>query len=125
MTAARTNAGDARNDPHRDWDIASIFSDEDGPDRQFRDEVRDWIDANCPDTLTNRLARFTPDELKPWHRKLFERGWIAPHWPKQFGGMGASVVQQLILYEEIGRARAPVPLSHGLNLVGPLIIEVG
>jgi alkylation response protein AidB-like acyl-CoA dehydrogenase len=107
------------------WDTATLFAADSEPDRQFRQNVRKWVTANCPENLRHRSSRFTPDELKPWHRKLFEKGWVAPHWPKEFGGMGGTVVQQLILYEEIGRAGAPVPLSHGLNLIGPLIIEVG
>lgn len=125
MTSPAAMTCDTRSGGRRGWDVASLFADENGPDRAFRDEVRAWVGANCPDALRNRSGRFTPAELKPWHRKLFERGWIAPHWPAQFGGMGATVVQQLILYEEIGRAGAPAPLSHGLNLVGPLIIEAG
>ena len=107
------------------WDIASLFSDDTVEDRNFRQEVRDWIAANCPRELCHRRHRIAPPELKPWHKKLFERGWIAPHWPKENGGMGASLTQQIILFEEIVRAGAPTPYPHGLNFIGPIIIQVG
>ena len=41
--------------------------------------VRGWIAANCPKDICDRPLRIDPPELKPWHRKLYERGWIAPH----------------------------------------------
>ncbi len=107
------------------WDNTTLFSDDNPADRAFRDEVRDWIAANCPKELCDRPLRIDPPELKPWHRKLYERGWIAPHWPKEVGGMGATLTQQIILFEEMSRVGAPTPYPHGLNFIGPLIIEAG
>ena len=109
----------------RPWDNTTLFSDDDPADRAFRAEVRDWIAANLPSDLCNRPFRIPPIELKPWHRKLFEKGWIAPHWPKAVGGMGATLTQQIILFEEISRVGAPTPYPHGLNFIGPLIIDAG
>jgi alkylation response protein AidB-like acyl-CoA dehydrogenase len=107
------------------WDNTTLFVDDDPADRAFRAEVRDWLAANLPAALCNRSTRIDPPELKPWHRKLYERGWIAPHWPKDHGGMGASLTQQIILFEEISRVGAPTPYPHGLNFIGPLIIDAG
>lgn len=107
------------------WDIASLFSDDTPEDKQFRAEVRDWVHDNCPRALCHCRHRIDPPELKPWHRLLYERGWIAPHWPKRYGGMGASLTQQIILFEEIVRAGAPTPYPHGLNFIGPIIIQAG
>jgi alkylation response protein AidB-like acyl-CoA dehydrogenase len=107
------------------WDNTTLFVDDDPADRAFRAEVRDWIAANLPSELCNRSRRIDPPELKPWHRKLYARGWIAPHWPKQYGGMGATLTQQIILFEEISRVSAPTPYPHGLNFIGPLIIDAG
>ncbi len=107
------------------WDVASLFSDDTPEDREFRAEARAWVAANCPRELCHRRHRIDPPALKPWHRKLFERGWIAPHWPKRYGGMGASLTQQIILFEEIVRAGAPTPYPHGLNFIGPIIIQAG
>jgi alkylation response protein AidB-like acyl-CoA dehydrogenase len=107
------------------WNNTTLFSDDNPADRAFREEVRDWIAANCPKDLCNRPLRIDPPELKPWHRKLYERGWIAPHWPKEAGGMGATLTQQIILFEEMSRIGAPTPYPHGLNFIGPLIVDVG
>jgi alkylation response protein AidB-like acyl-CoA dehydrogenase len=108
-----------------DWDNTSLFADDTAGDRAFRAEVRDWVSAHCPPGLRHRTKRIDPPELKPWHHMLFERGWIAPHWPKAHGGMGATLTQQLILFEEIARIGAPTPYPHGLNFIGPLIIDAG
>ncbi len=94
-------------------------------DGAFRAEVRAWLEENVPRDLCNRALRIEPDELKPWHRKLFEKGWIAPHWPRQYGGMGASLTEQIILYEEMANLGAPTPYPHGLNFLGPTLIEAG
>src|SRR3954469_22119554 len=107
------------------WDNTTLFVDDDPADRAFRQEVRGWIGENLPVDLCNRSTRVDPPELKPWHRKLYERGWIAPHWPKEYGGMGATLTQQIILFEEISRVGAPTPYPHGLNFIGPLIIDAG
>ena len=107
------------------WDNTTLFSDDNPADRAFREEVRAWIAANCPKELCDRPLRIDPPELKPWHRKLYERGWIAPHWPKSAGGMGATLTQQIILFEEMSRVGAPTPYPHGLSFIGPLIIDAG
>ena len=107
------------------WDNTTLFSDDNPADRAFREEVREWIAANCPKDICHRSLRIDPPELKPWHRKLYERGWIAPHWPKEAGGMGATLTQQIILFEEMSRIGAPTPYPHGLNFIGPLIIDAG
>ena len=59
------------------WDNTTLFSDDDPADAAFRAEVRTWIAANCPPELINRPDRVPPPDLRPWHRKLYERGWIA------------------------------------------------
>ena len=107
------------------WDNTTLFSDDNAEDRTFREEVREWVGANCPKDLLNRSLRIDPPDLKPWHRKLYERGWIAPHWPREVGGMGATLTQQIILFEEMSRIGAPTPYPHGLSFIGPLIVEVG
>jgi alkylation response protein AidB-like acyl-CoA dehydrogenase len=107
------------------WDNTTLFVDDNPADRAFRAEVREWIAQNLPAELCNRSQRIDPPDLKPWHRKLYERGWIAPHWPREYDGMGATLTQQIILFEEISRVGAPTPYPHGLNFIGPLIIDVG
>jgi alkylation response protein AidB-like acyl-CoA dehydrogenase len=63
--------------------------------------------------------------LREWRRKLQERGWIAPAWPKEYGGAGLSVKQQFILNEEFAEARAPAVGGMGITMVGPTLMAHG
>ncbi len=96
---------------------------------QFRDEVRAWLTDNVPKDWEERREepleqRF--DFLKIWQRKVYEGGWAGISWPKEYGGRGASLMQQVIFWEEMARASAP-PMANvlGLGLVGPTLIAFG
>ena len=100
-------------------------------EQRFRDEARAWFQANTPadwakrrDAEESMQARF--DYLRAWQRKLFDSGWAGVSWPKQYGGRGASVMEQVIFIEEMARAQAP-PMANvlGLGLIGPTIIAFG
>ena len=98
----------------------------DSPDEAaFRTEVRAWVEANLPATLRGRTNRPPPAELMPWYRALSRKGWIAPHWPKEYGGMGATLNQQIIMTEELARVGAPQMPAQGLNHIGPILMEFG
>jgi alkylation response protein AidB-like acyl-CoA dehydrogenase len=98
----------------------------DSPDEaSFRTEVRAWLEANLPPALRGRTNRPPPAELMPWYRTLSRKGWIAPHWPKQYGGMGATLNEQIIMAEELARIGAPQLPAQGLNHIGPILIEFG
>jgi alkylation response protein AidB-like acyl-CoA dehydrogenase len=98
----------------------------DSPDEAaFRLEVRTWLEANLPAALRGRTARPPPAELMPWYRTLSRKGWVAPHWPKQYGGMGATLNEQIIMGEELARIGAPQLPAQGLNHIGPILIEFG
>jgi alkylation response protein AidB-like acyl-CoA dehydrogenase len=91
-------------------------------EQAFRDEVRSFIAANKP---ANDPA--TAEETKAWHAKLAEKRWIGFSWPREFGGSGGSLIEQFILKEEMGAAKAP-PLGTdfmGLTWVGPSVIKYG
>jgi alkylation response protein AidB-like acyl-CoA dehydrogenase len=90
---------------------------------EFRKEVRAWLEANLPVGLRGRTMRPPPAELMPWYRTLSHKGWVAPHWPKQYSGMGATLNEQIILTEELARIGAPQLPAQGLNHIGPLLIE--
>jgi alkylation response protein AidB-like acyl-CoA dehydrogenase len=92
---------------------------------EFRNEVRTWLEANLPPALRGRTTRPPPAELMPWYRALSRKGWIAPHWPAQYGGMGASLNQQIIMTEELARIGAPQLPGQGLNHIGPILMEFG
>lgn len=94
-------------------------------DTAFRSEARAWLTANVPDALRHKTFRPLPEQGMPWYRALSERGWIAPHWPREHGGMGASPVRQVILMEEMARAGTPDFPTQGLNHIGPLLIARG
>ena len=91
----------------------------------FRNEVRTWIEANLPAPLRGRTNRPPPAELMPWYRTLSRKGWIAPHWPKEHGGMGATLNEQIIMTEELARVGAPQLPAQGLNHIGSILIEFG
>jgi alkylation response protein AidB-like acyl-CoA dehydrogenase len=91
----------------------------------FRVEVRTWLEANLPASLRGRTNRPPPAELMPWYCMLSRKGWVAPHWPKQYGGMGATLNEQIIMAEELARVGAPYLPAQGLNHIGPILIEFG
>ncbi len=98
-------------------------------ERQFRDELRAWLQANVPKDWN--AWREKPIEesfhyLRAWQRKLHEGGWAAVSWPKEYGGRSATLMQQAIFWEEMARVEAP-PMANtlGLGLIGPTIIAFG
>jgi alkylation response protein AidB-like acyl-CoA dehydrogenase len=92
---------------------------------EFRMEVRAWLEANLPAALRGRTTRPPPEELMPWYHALSRKGWIAPHWPKEYGGMGATLNEQIIMTEEFARIGAPQLPAQGLNHIGPILMEFG
>jgi alkylation response protein AidB-like acyl-CoA dehydrogenase len=94
-------------------------------EEEFRDELRGWIDANHP----GREPEGDQESFefrRDWQRKLNERGWAGLSWPAEYGGAGATLVEQAIFYEEIARAGAPA-MANGLALAmgGPTVIAHG
>jgi len=95
-------------------------------DEAFRLEVREWISINYPSDMQRHPARrLFWRETKPWFGRLSQNGWIAPAWPKEFGGMGLTGSRQLIMIEEIERFGAARFNDQGLLMLGPLIIRYG
>ncbi len=97
-------------------------------DQAFREEVRAFARANVPAEIARRVELgYHPlkEDLKRWNTVLFEKGWIAPNWPKEYGGPGWTPTQRNIFSEEMSLAFAPPPSTFGLNLVGPVIYTFG
>jgi alkylation response protein AidB-like acyl-CoA dehydrogenase len=90
-------------------------------DAAFRKEVRAWIATELPTRLRNLPTRPSVADALWWHCKLYERGWIAPSWPKEYGGMGCSVAQMIILHEELGSAGAPEISGQAIYHFGPIL----
>ncbi len=98
-------------------------------EKRFRDELRSWLEANVPKDWSEWREKPIEESfpyLKAWQRKLYEGGWAAVSWPKEYGGRGASLMQQSIFWEEMSRVEAP-PMANslGLGLIGPTIIAYG
>ena len=99
-------------------------------DLAFREEVRDFLAENLPERLKDGARRtpgvfVEPDIGMEWHRVLNERGWVAPHWPKEDGGTGWTPTQKFIFEKECALAGAPAISILGLRLVGPVICAFG
>jgi alkylation response protein AidB-like acyl-CoA dehydrogenase len=94
----------------------------------FRDEVRAWIDANLPTELRDKVLNYrelSKDDLLRWHKTLAQKGWIAPHWPKEWGGTDWTVVQRYIFEEECGAAGAPPIVPFGVRMCAPVLLRFG
>lgn len=93
----------------------------------FRHEVRTWLAAHPPPVLPPQLPLAEEVErLRAWQRELYSGGWLGVHWPREYGGRGASLAEHFILQEELARARAPELIGRiGVNLVGPTLIAHG
>ena len=98
-------------------------------ERQFRDEFRGWLETNVPRDWPEWREKPLEESfsyLRAWQRKLYEGGWAAVSWPKEYGGRSATLMQQAIFWEEMARLEAP-PMANalGLGLIGPTIIAFG
>ncbi len=103
----------------------SLFHRDTREEADFRKEVREWLEVNVPEETRHELDVTNPEVSREWHHKLWKRGWIAPHWPREYGGMGGAVEQQVILMEELARVGGPYVQPSGLNFLGFAIMEFG
>ncbi|BBZ42799.1 acyl-CoA dehydrogenase family protein [Mycobacterium parmense] len=98
---------------------------------KFRGELRDWLSANLtPELVAARRSAGRDDAtfemLRAWNALMADAGWAAVSWPREYGGRGATVLEQLVYTEETTRARAPMPLNViGLNNIAPAIMQYG
>ena len=104
---------------------------------QFRSEVRQWLQANCPESQRQpitaaeqywggRRGSFPSEDARLWYERMRDRGWIAPEWPTEYGGGGLSDQQARIIKDEMKRINARAPLySIGLWMLGPALLEYG
>lgn len=101
-------------------------------EERFRAELRDFLGRTLPDgwgtpacpppTATDDLVRFD----KQFQKRLFDAGYAGLSWPREYGGRGASLIEQIIFMEETARAKAPLPINlAGLTMAGPVLIRHG
>jgi len=101
------------------------------PQEAFREEARDWLEANVPSSHDGReldsvdtAAGF--EAHRRWERKMSEARWSVVSWPDEFGGRSVGLVEWLIFEEEYYRARAPVRVNqNGIFLLAPTLFEFG
>ena len=98
---------------------------------QLRAELRSWLTANLTDETVRAGGHRDMDDAtfatrRRWDATVADAGWGAMSWPREYGGRGASVLEQLVHAEEITRARTPLPLNViGINNIGPAIMQYG
>jgi alkylation response protein AidB-like acyl-CoA dehydrogenase len=94
-------------------------------EQAFRDEVRAWLADNHPGPEPeSEEAKF--EFRREWQHKLHQAGWAGISWPKDYGGRGASLIEQAIFSEEMARAKASPPANVlGLVMGGPVVIAHG
>jgi len=96
----------------------------------FREEVRDFLSDALSDDL-KQAAAFCPgifldyEHNMAWHKILYDKGWIAPAWPKQYGGTGWDLMRRYIWTTETSLAGAPSTAPMGLGMCGPMLIGHG
>ena len=90
-------------------------------DVAFRAETRRWFETNKPTAEPKTL-----DERKAWHRKMYDAGYVGMLWPREYGGRGATPMQQAIVQDEMARAGVPPAINGlGIGFIGPTIIIHG
>lgn len=94
-------------------------------DEEFRADIRGWIEANYPPELRNPPKRLHLSENWPWYKALSDKGWLAPGWPREYGGMGLSATKQVIWTEELERHGCARLNDHGITMLAPLIMRYG
>lgn len=99
---------------------------------QFRRQVRQWLEENLPTGWGTPHFRWPDDEkerarwLREWDRKVYEAGFAGLSWPKEYGGQGKTVVEEIIFDEEAGKLNAPPSINVlGKLLLGPTLLLYG
>ena len=95
----------------------------------FRDSFKAWLLENLPGDENSGRRETDPESMnamRAWQKRLFDGGWAGVSWPKEFGGRGASPIEESIYIGELAAAKAPDRVGViGEGLVGPTIIAAG
>jgi len=101
-------------------------------DREFADEVRSWLDAHLIGEYRKYLGVGGPDNAEAWdvrlawERQLAAAGWTCLTWPKEYGGQGMTLAQEIVFEYEYAKAGAPYRVGvHGTDLFGPTLLRFG
>jgi alkylation response protein AidB-like acyl-CoA dehydrogenase len=103
----------------------------------FRDDVRGWLEENCPPSMRTplpadeypgggRRAVYGNPDTGVWMQRMAERGFTVPLWPAEYGGAGLDAGENQVLQEELRRINArPALLGMGISMIGPALLEFG
>ncbi|MFN2642426.1 MAG: acyl-CoA dehydrogenase family protein [Actinomycetota bacterium] len=92
----------------------------------FRVKARAWLEGNAPAPMESMDTPDGFEQHRDWEEHLYEHGWAAVSWPREFGGRDATLIEWLIFEEEYYRVGAPRRLNqNGLFLLGPVLLEYG
>ena len=94
-------------------------------DDEFRHEARAFFEAEYPAQLRNILRRARWSEMKAWWGKLYAKGWAAPAWPREWGGMELNAAKMMVYVEEMERLGIARPPDQGITQVGPILMRYG
>lgn len=94
-------------------------------EQDFRLMLREFIQAECPPELINQARRVRWHEAKEWCKKLSGRGWLAPAWPAEHGGMGLNVEKLIAYHDEFDHAGVARPPDIGIVMLGMLLVRFG
>ena len=116
--------------------MTQTINDINDPMQTFQKEVRDWLQANCPESMRHpygsekdacwggRGFQFQSEDQRLWLERMGERGWTAPSWPSEYGGGGLDREHAKILKKEMTRINArPALYSFGINMLGPALLK--
>jgi alkylation response protein AidB-like acyl-CoA dehydrogenase len=104
----------------------------------FRRETRAWLEANCPPEMRRpmtseedifwggRNTTFSSEPQRVWFERMRDKGWIVPHWPREYGGGGLDPEETKIVLQEMAALGARQPLtSFGISMLGPALLKYG
>ena len=94
----------------------------------FRTEVRSFLKEHLPERLSSQIRdglQLSKADMEEWHAILNRQGWLANHWPQQYGGPGWSAVQKFIFELECALAHTPRIVPFGVGMLGPVLIKYG
>ncbi len=94
-------------------------------DDAFRTDVRTFFESEYPEQLRYILRRARWDEMQGWWGQLYKKGWVAPGWPVEWGGMGLNASKMIIFIEEMERHGVARPPDQGITHIGPILMHFG
>lgn len=104
---------------------------------EFRTEVRDWLEANCPMSLRTptpdgeliwggKNLNFTFEDQRLWFERMRDKNWFCPTWAKEYGGAGLSSKENSILESEMRKLKCrPAQINLGIWMLGPVLLQHG